>query len=203
MDAIGVLPKFTGVAVHDAWAPYDTYTHLIHALCNAHALRELIYVVDTATGPVAEHAEQAATALRRLNRLIADATEQAPDPEKVTFYQHALRSAVVLGAQATAARATKLERKYHALFVRLRDRRDDYLRFVTDPAVPFDNNASERTIRMPKLRVKVSGSMRTTTGAEHFAAIRSYIATATRQGIDTLDALIQAATGNPWIPTPA
>jgi hypothetical protein len=88
------------------------------------------------------------------------------------------------------------------LFVRLRDRRDDYLRFVTRPAVPFDNNASERTIRMSTLRVKVSGSMRTTTGAEHFAAIRSYIATATRQGLDALDAVIQAATGNPWIPTP-
>jgi transposase len=202
MDAIGVLPKFTGVAVHDAWAPYDTYTNMIHALCNAHALRELIYVTDTATGPVAEHAEQAATALRRLNRLTADA-ERTPDPEKLAFYQHVLHSAVVLGVQATAARASKLERKYHALFVRLRDRRDDYLRFVTDPAVPFDNNASERTIRMPKLRIKVSGSMRTTTGAEHFAAIRSYTATAVRQGIDTLDGLIQAVTGNPWIPTPA
>ena len=201
MDTIGVLPTFTGVAVHDAWAPYDTYTHMIHALCNAHALRELIYVVDTATGPVADHAQLAATALRRLNRLIADArAEQTPDTEKVAFYQHVLHSAVVLGVAATTARGSKLERKYHALFVRLRDRRDDYLRFVTDPAVPFDNNSSERTIRMPKLRTKVSGSMRTTTGAEHFAAIRSYIATATRQGIDTLDALIQAATGNPWIP---
>jgi transposase len=205
MDAIGVLPAFAGVAVHDAWAPYDTYTHMIHALCNAHVLRELIYVVDTATGPVAEHAQQAVTALRRLNRLVSDArvTEQTPDPEKIGRYQHILRSAVVLGAQATAARASKLQRKYHALFVRLRDRRDDYLRFVTDPAVPFDNNPAEQTIRMPKLRIKVSGSMRTTTGAEHFAAIRSYIATAARQGIDALDALIQAATGNPWTPAPA
>jgi transposase len=76
--------------------------------------------------------------------------------------------------------------------VRLRDRRDDYLRFVTNPAVPFDNNPAEQTIRMPKLRTKVSGSMRTLTGAEHFAAIRSYTATATRQGI-----------GTPWIPTTA
>jgi len=200
MDAIGVLPTFTGIAVHDAWAPYDTYPHMIHALCNAHALRELIYVSDTATGPVADHAEQAATALRRLNRLVTDAAEQTPDPEEVAFYQHILHSAVVLGAHATTARASQLERKYHALFVRLRDRRDDYLRFVTDPAVPFDNNRAEQTIRMPKLRIKVSGSMRTMTGAEHFAAIRSYIATATRHGIDTLDALIQAATGNPWIP---
>ena len=109
----------------------------------------------------------------------------------------------MLGAEATAARAGKLQRKYHALFVRLRDRRDDYLRFVADPRVPFDNNAAERTIRMPKLRIKVSGSMRTLAGAEHFAAIRSYTTTATRQGIGMLDALISAATGNPWIPTTA
>lgn len=38
------------------------------------------------------------------------------------------------------------------------------------------------------------------TGAEHFAAIRSYTATAIRQGNNMLDALIQAITGNPWVP---
>jgi len=32
MDAAGVLPEFTGVAVHDAWAPYHTYRALTHAL---------------------------------------------------------------------------------------------------------------------------------------------------------------------------
>ena len=42
--------------------------------------------------------------------------------------------------------------------------------------------------------------MRTLTGAQHLAAIRSYTATATRNGINMLDALIQAAAGNPWIP---
>jgi hypothetical protein len=125
------------------------------------------------------------------------------DKPDLAAQRTALRSAVVLGAQTTAARASKLERKHHALFVRLRDRRDDYLRFVTNPAVPFDNHAAEQTIRMPKLRIKVSGSMRTLTGAEHFAAIRSYTATATRNGLGMLDALIQAATGNPWIPITA
>lgn len=205
IDAIGILPAFTGVAVHDAWAPYDTYTHAVHALCNAHVLRELVYVTDTATGEVADLAHQAIRALQQLNRLVsaAHADGHAPDQAALADQQHLLRSAVVLGAQATAARGTKLERKHHALFVRLRDRRDDYLRFVTNPAVPFDNNPAEQTIRMPKLRIKVSGSMRTLTGAEHFAAIRSYTATATRQGIGKLDALIHAATGNPWIPTTA
>ena len=56
---------------------------------------------------------------------------------------------------------------------------------------------------LPKLRSKVFGSMRTTTGAERFGAILSYIATAARQGIDTFDALIQTVTGNPWISAPA
>ncbi|GAA3752940.1 hypothetical protein GCM10022225_42050 [Plantactinospora mayteni] len=76
-----------------------------------------------------------------------------PNEADLARHLHVLRSAVVLGAQATAARASKLERKHHALFMRLRDRRDDYLRFVTNPAVPFDNNPAERTIRMPKLRM--------------------------------------------------
>jgi transposase len=205
MDAAGVLPAFTGIAVHDAWAPYDTYTHATHALCNAHVLRELVYVTDTATSEVADLASQAINALTGLWRLIATARADGREPDPVTIgeQQHLLRSAVVLGAQATTARASKLQRKYHALFARLRDRRDDYLRFVTDPAVPFDNNAAEQTIRMPKLRIKVSGCMRTLTGAEHFAAIRSYTTTASRQGIGILDALIHAATGDPWIPTTA
>lgn len=204
MDAAGVLPRFTGIAVHDAWAPYDTYTHATHALCNAHVLRELIYVTDTASDTTADLAEQAINALQQLNRLVntARTADREPDHDAIDEQRHLLRSAVVLGAETTAARDGKPQRKHHALFLRLRDRRDDYLRFVTNPAVPFDNNAAEQTIRMPKLRIKVSGCMRTLTGAEHFAAIRSYTATAARNGINTLDALIQAVTGsNPWIPT--
>lgn len=74
MDAAGVLPRFTGVAVQDAWAPYDTYPDLTHALCNAHALRELTYVVDTAPKPVADLAEQAIDALLAVKKL----TEPTP-----------------------------------------------------------------------------------------------------------------------------
>ncbi|MGW3808732.1 IS66 family transposase [Micromonospora sp. NPDC005113] len=114
-----------------------------------------------------------------------------------------LRSAVVLGANATADRDTALTGKYHALFTRLRDRRDDYLRFLTHPGVPFDNNPAEQTIRMPKLRIKVSGCMRTLIGAQHFAAIRSCTTTAARHGINIYDALTQAVTGTPWTPASA
>jgi transposase len=47
-EAMGVLPVFTGIAVHDGWKPYKTYTGAVHALCNAHHLRELAAVVENA-----------------------------------------------------------------------------------------------------------------------------------------------------------
>ena len=177
MDAAGVLPMFKGVAVHDAWAPYDTYTNATHALCNAHAVRELIYVVDTAAAPLAELAGQAIDAMVTLKELSDTAREHRcqPDADTVRDQQHLLRSAVVLGQSATAGRATKLERKYHALFTRLITRWDDYQRHLADPSLPWDNNPAEQTIRMPKLRIKVSGCMRTLTGAQEFAAIRSLV----------------------------
>jgi transposase len=48
IDDAGVLARFRGVAVHDAWAPYDTYVDADHQLCCAHAQRELQAVADAA-----------------------------------------------------------------------------------------------------------------------------------------------------------
>jgi hypothetical protein len=48
IDDAGVLGRLCGVAVHDAWAPYDTYLDVEHQLCCAHALRELAAVTDDA-----------------------------------------------------------------------------------------------------------------------------------------------------------
>lgn len=78
-------------------------------------------------------------------------------------------------------------------------REGDYLRFAHDLRVPFDNEA-ERVIRTSKLRIKVSGCMRSMNGADDFCAIRSYLAAATRHGIGWLEVLTQAAAGTPWIP---
>ena len=62
------------------------------------------------------------------------------------------------------------------------------------------NNEAERSIRMSKLRIKISGCMRSMTGAEEFCALRSYLGTAARHGVSALEALTSAFQGNPWIP---
>jgi transposase len=206
MDAAGVLPGFTGVAVHDAWAPYDTYTGATHALCNSHVLRELAAVTDADPAATWCWARQAADALCEMKDLIDAAL--AATPGELAGVDHAAldtelvlyRSAVRIGERVTAGRATKVEAKHHALARRLINREPDYLRFTTNPAVPFDNNAAEREIRMIKLRQKVSGCLRTLTGAEEFCAIRSYLATAHKHDIDFFHALTTLAEGHPWMP---
>jgi transposase len=203
IDAAGVLPDFRGVAMHDAWAPYDTYSDATHALRAAHALRELVAVTERGRDRARCAAYRAIDALLALKKA-ADAARTAEVGQIAdavrTGELKALRTAVDDGRAATAARASKTEAKHHALFKRLHRRWEDYLRWVHDLRLPFDNNPAEQTIRMGKLRIKVSGCLRTLQGAQDFAAIRTYLATAARQDQPMLDVLVQAMRGSPWMP---
>jgi transposase len=206
IEALGVLPRFRGVAVHDAWAPYDTYAGVDHQLCCAHALRELQSVAETAGEGSWCWAVQAADALVGMQKLLSEAVEQEKDavePAALAEQIRLYRCAAQLGINQTAARSSKLMRKHNALAHRLIDRQDDYLRFTTDWRVPADNNGSERDIRMIKLRQKVSGCLRTLTGAEQFCAIRSYLSTAAKHGLHFFEALVMLTEGRPWLPTAA
>jgi transposase len=207
IDAVGVLPDFTGIAVHDAFAPYARYTSATHALCNAHLLRELIAVVDHhAAHPIPGFgalpgwcwATQVIDALLTL-KAITD-TGALPDPEILAAQRRLIVSAALVGASAQDAPPGAVGRRHRALARRIRRRLDEYLRFATDLKVPFDNNAAERDIRMVKIKQKVSGGMRTLAGAQDFAAMRSYLATATKHGRRPFDALTELTSGNVWIP---
>jgi transposase len=206
MEATGVLPRFTGIAVHDAWAPCDTYAPAGHQLCCAHALRELQAVTDSAPPGRRCWAAQAADALTGMQALVSEAIgegREAVDPAALAVQIHRYRSAVLLGARQTAARSGTLMRKHHALARRLPDRQDDYLRFTTDWRIPADNNGSERDIRMTKLKQKISGCLRTLAGAGQFCAIRSYLSTAAKHGLPFISALVMLTAGQPWMPATA
>jgi transposase len=204
MKAAGVLPFFAGIAVHDAWKPYDTFENVAgHALCGAHVLRELVAVTETGTDLDRTWAQQAIDALLALDEAAEAARaagQAAIDPETRKKHEDWHREAADTGIALNAGRHGKLQQKRHALATRMRGREDDYLRYGRDLRIPFTNNEAEQSIRMSKLRIKISGCMRSMTGAQEFCAIRSYLATAARHGITGLDALTRAFQGNPWIP---
>ena len=75
------------------------------------------------------------------------------------------------------------------LLSRLRKHEEAVLRFVRDLTVPFTHNLAERAIRTPKVKQKISGSLRSFEGAENFAIIRSYLDTLRKQGHRMHDAL--------------
>lgn len=200
VNAMGVLPGFTGTAVHDAWAPYDTYTTAGHALCNAHVLRELQAVTDhheSTTDPTAWcWANQVTRALLALHHTAAATPDKPVDADTITEHTTWIRHALLAATHPDGA----LGRKHRALARRIGRRLDDYLKLAHNRAIPFTNNAAEQEIRMGKIRQKISGTMRTITGAENFAKIRSYFQTTNKHGIQALEALTMLTSQKPWLP---
>jgi transposase len=202
IDDAAILPGYTGIAVHDAWAPYFSYRTVEHALCNAHLLRELIGWRDH--DPDRHHwAEQAITLLDEAYQATlsaAAAGHTTPPTDTLTGYQH--RWAAIITAGHTARPHNAGPNPIRALLNRMHGCATEIWRFAHNFTVPFDNNQAERDIRMIKIQLKISGCWRTTTGADHWLRVRSHISTATKNGLNILQALRDALTGNAWLPTP-
>lgn len=199
----GAVPTFLtgGTIVHDHWKSY--YAHMngvdAHALCGAHHLRELKAIEDIEKEP---WATEMSALLNRANQLRCTAQDQGetelPEPVRqdiITGYMAILAEGLAFHerqpplAKSSGARGPKARRPGHNLLLRLRDYRDDVLRFIADFAVPFTNNQAEQDLRMMKLRMKISGTFRTLEGAQVFADIRSVISTARKHGLNILETL--------------
>ena len=135
--------------------------------------------------------------------LVREAISQGQAAVDPAALARLFRSAVLAGTSQTAARSGALMKKHHALARRLSGRQDDYLRFSTGFRAPPDNNGCERDIRMTKLKQKVSGCLRTLTGAGQFCAIRSYLSTAAKHEPGLFSALVMLTEGRPWMPAAA
>lgn len=193
-DAFGILPGFQGTAIHDGWAPYRKYDCL-HGLCNAHHLRELTCIhelygqrwaknmIDLL---VAAHREvtQGPLSDDRMAQINADYTTILAKGDTI----HPIKRRKDGSAHRKQSYPTNLLRRLH-------EYREDVLRFLSDPEVPFTNNIAEQAVRMPKVKQKISGCFRTFDGAAAFCTIRSYLETLRKQGVDLLHALVQSFQG--------
>ena len=208
MNAADILPDFRGRAIHDFWDSYIKYD-CNHAFCNAHLLRELIFLweeqgqkwaktmidhlltikttVDTArdAGLTALPAEDLDRFHKRYLRIVETGYDQNPLTES---------------SAGSKRRGRRKQSKTRNLLNRFRNHHDGILAFMRDFSVPFDNNLAERDLRMMKLRQKISGTFRSFDALVDFCRIRGYVSTARKNGINVLDALRRVFLGDPFVP---
>jgi transposase len=191
MEFFGLLPRYMGMLMSDCLSSYDIYG-AVRALCNAHLLREL--------RAVEEAGHFWASSLARLLVSVKEQVESCGAP----LARSSLGSVFcwfgrcLSAGERENAVAPVLESR--RLIARLRARRDEYLRFATVPGVWFDNNISERALRMVKLHQKISGCFRSFLGGQILCRVRGYLSTMAKQGQALFSALVSVMERKPALP---
>lgn len=207
IDENGILPNFTGYAVHDHLKAYLTYD-CNHALCNAHHLRELIFVHEQYDQPWAQEMIDCLLKIKEVTDQ-AQLTSTQLSPQKIKELEDLYQQAIANGYAQNPLppppekkkRGRTAKTKPRNLLERLDKFREQTLAFMYNANVPFDNNLAERDLRMIKIQQKISGTFRTMSGARTFSSIRSYLSTARKNGIGAFDALTALYAGHPFIPS--
>lgn len=203
MEAIGFLPGYHGIAIHDCWGPYWDFAQLTHGLCNEHILRELKGHQESC--PNQEWIPQLRRLLQEMDHYKNEALQSGSEylnPEKVAEYlrqyDKQLEAAVdenPIPERKPGQRGRIAKGKLRSLIDRLIEHKDEFCLFLKNMQVPFTNNLAEQSLRMLKVKIKVSGCMRTGSGTDDFVTIMSYIETVKKHDMNVFDAIKTAFAG--------
>jgi transposase len=191
-----VLRRFRGRLVHDGW---KTYLHYVckHALCNAHHLRELVFIDEHLKEPWALEMKKLLLEIKEtVDAACMEGKSCLPDE----VLQRFRRRYLIVIKQGFAFQPPPKKRPPGQrgrigqppgknLLDRLKNQIDEVLAFMYDFSVPFTNNLAERDLRMVKVKLKVSGCFRTHRGAQIFCRIRSFLSTLRKQNLDIMEYL--------------
>jgi len=208
IQAIGIIPRFTGWLMHDFLSSYLSFENCLHTFCKSHLMRELVFLFE-------QHHQAWAQDLHTLFLAMLECVKErrardAPLTEKeFRQWEQQYRSILQTGRRANpvtpepSARRRPKQSKAQNLLDRLEGYDDCILAFLWECDLPFTNNEAERAFRMMKVRLKISGCFRTLAGARRHARIRSYISTLRKHGLPVLEHLRHALDGHPFLPQPS
>ena len=209
-EALGLLAGFKGVLVHDGLVSYKALA-CTHSLCNAHHIRELVYVHEQENEKIWDCWAQEMIDLLLQALKAVDLAGGALTQERQAWFEGQWSLLLERGEELNpldqrtgtmqdaglGSRGRLKQSKATNLLKRLRDRGNtvlvvehDVWRFMREDGVPFTNNLAEQALRMAKVKQKISGCFRTMHGAETFFTIRSYLATMHKQKANLFDCLV-------------
>jgi transposase len=200
MRNFGILEKFCGRAVHDYFKSYYQFEDFLHALCNAHLIRELIFLHEQlgekwAAKMIALLLEAKMLRTREdarppgSRRVLGAGTRKRIRREYFAIVGEGRRENPEPGPPPPGRRGRPKRGKPLNMLDRLESRYDEIMAFFECEGVPFDNNQAERDIRMMKLHDKISGTFRSEEHARAFCNLRSVISTARKQGRNVMETL--------------
>jgi len=200
IEALNIIPRYSGTIIHDCWASYLAYEHCGHGLCGSHLLRELSFIVDS------NNYAWAANMKRLLKETCAAVSKSKRKKLPSAAYanlQKRYRNILTRGKNEMPQIPAKLNGRHgkiaksdaHNLWDRLEKHESAVLLFAKNAEVSFTNNRAERDLRMSKVKQKVSGCFRTETYAKAYCRISSYLQTMANKGINPLIAIQMALAG--------
>ncbi|MBD5357552.1 MAG: IS66 family transposase [Bacteroides sp.] len=166
------------VAVTDRHSAYFAIDFLDNQICLAHLLRNLEYLNDIDTEQT--WAKEVQALLREAIHLRNEKpTDVIPKQDWLTRLDDLLKKDL-----------DSLRKEFNELKRGIIRYRDYIFNFLENPAIPYDNNGSERGIRKLKVKQKISGCFRSDTGADAFHALHSIADTAWKNGQSPLDVIL-------------
>lgn len=200
MTAIGIIPRYGGVIIHDCWASYLSYGHCGHGLCGAHLLRELAFILEANGYAWAKNMKRL---LQHTCSRVSKRKRKRLTPREYDVLQKRYRNILTRGerdlppipAKHNGKRGRVAKSDAHNLWERLKEHETAVLLFAKDSNVPFTNNRAERDLRMSKVKQKVSGCFRKAEFAQAYCRISSYLQTMANRGYNPLVAIQMALSG--------
>ena len=165
-------------AVTDRHSAYFALHFLNHQVCLAHLLRECQYLNEL------DREQQWSRSVEDLLQEAIHERNQKPTEsiETKTWLDRLDR--------LIDENLSKLNEKFATFRNGLLKCRDYIFNFLRDPAIPPDNNASERGIRKLKIKLKNSGCFRSDLGADAFMDLHSIVETTKKHGNSPYNAIL-------------
>jgi transposase len=206
IEAIGVIPRYGGVVIHDCWASYLAYDHCSHGLCGSHLLRELVFIIDAngyawATNMKRLLQETCAKVSKRKRRKLTEAEYKNLQKRYRNILTRGGKELPPIPPRQNGKRGRIAKSDAHNLWERMKQHEEAVLLFARVSHVSFTNNRAERDLRMSKVKQKVSGCFRTSKYAEAYCRISSYLQTMANQGYNPLVAIQLALSGQLYADT--
>jgi hypothetical protein len=200
INEINIIPRYSGIIIHDCLASYLSYNHCDHGLCGSHIVREL-------TGIIESNGYQWAINMKSLLldtcKKVSKLKNKKLSKKQYANLQKRYRNIMTRGEgelptipeKPNSKRGKMAKSDAHNLWERLKNNESAVLLFAKKAEVSFTNNRAERDLRMAKVKQKVSGCFRSKMYAQAYCRISSYLQTMATKGYNPLIAIQMALAG--------